>query len=189
MLEDKIRTLCLLYDTGLEERLLIPDILISDFTDSFRNKSRFVFSVGKDLRGVDTSMVIRFRIDGGHSSDEQPLPISNDYERAMTRKPLLSEDVKVNIVTPKPILAKTNITKQDVSVEGNGKYLFELDCKCGNHKYVRLDVRGYRMDCNKCKEPLYVDLAIGLAPTLNGEMGYLMTNKYFVDQKGYTWRD
>ncbi|SLK16215.1 MULTISPECIES: hypothetical protein [unclassified Paenibacillus] len=133
----------------------------------YNNETRFITSVGKDIFGLNASLVADFKLEQNEQQIELYTPNSSQTEENSTETELDHET--------------RNILETDNSLP-IPRVTFKITCKCSATYHAPYRKTTTFSKCKYCGERVFVDYSAGIIDTHFGK-GLFMTNKKFVNRE------
>lgn len=165
--ENELNIMVYTLNSGVKGKVELSKEQSEEWIKCYNNETRFITTVGKDIFGLNATLVADFKL-------EQP-------EQQIELETLNSSQTKENITESELNHEKSNLFETDNSLPVP-RVTFKITCKCTATYHAPYRKTTTFSKCKYCGERVFVDNSAGIIDTHFGK-GLVMTNKKFVNRE------
>ncbi|NUU54787.1 hypothetical protein HP548_11930 [Paenibacillus taichungensis] len=154
-------------NSGVKGKVELSKEQSEEWIKCYNNKTRFITSVGKDIFGLNASLVADFKLEQNEQQIELDTVNSSQTEEDSTEAEL--DNATRNLLEPDNSLPIPRVT-------------FKITCKCSATYCAPYRKTTTFSKCKYCGERVFVDYSAGIIDTHFGK-GLFMTNKKYVNRE------
>lgn len=154
-------------NSGVKGKVELAKEQSEEWIKCYNNKTRFITSVGKDIFGLNASLVADFKLEQNEQQIELDTVNSSQTEEDSTEAEL--DNATRNLLEPDNSLPIPRVT-------------FKVTCKCSATYCAPYRKTTTFSKCKYCGERVFVDYSAGIIDTHFGK-GLFMTNKKYVNRE------
>lgn len=145
-------------NSGVKGKVELSKEQSEEWIKCYNNETRFITSVGKDIFGLNASLVADFKLEQNEQQNELDPLNSSQTEENSTETELEHDSLPIPRVT------------------------FKITCKCSATYHAPYRKTTKFSKCKYCGERVFVDNSAGIIDTHFGK-GLVMTNRKFVNRE------
>lgn len=154
-------------NSGVKGKVELSKEQSEEWIKCYNNETRFITSVGKDIFGLNASLVADFKLEQNELQIELDTVNSSQTEEDSTEEEL--DNATRNLLEPDNSLPIPRVT-------------FKITCKCSATYCAPYRKTTTFSKCKYCGERVFVDYSAGIIDTHFGK-GLFMTNKKYVNRE------
>ncbi|PKQ89442.1 hypothetical protein CXK86_20580 [Paenibacillus sp. BGI2013] len=165
--DNRLNIMVYTLNSGVKGKVELSKEQSEEWITCYNNETRFITSVGKDIFGLNATLVADFKLE----QSEQQIELDT----------LNSSQTKEDITETELNQDKSNLLETDISLP-IPRVTFKIACKCSATYCAPYKKTTTFSKCKYCGERVFVDYSAGIIDTHFGK-GLFMTNKKYVNRE------